>query len=59
MANLRLLEQNYPGRPAFDTAVSRALLTRVGKGQDSESLRLYVPDDVVAFSVLDRVRPGV
>ncbi len=58
MGELRLLEQNFPGRPAYDTAVSRALLTRVSNGQDAESLRLYVPDDVVAFSVLDRVRPG-
>ncbi len=58
MPPVRLLERRFAGRPAYDTAVSRALLTRVGSGACGESLRLYVPDDVVAFSVLDRVRPG-
>ncbi|MCP3983035.1 MAG: lipoate--protein ligase family protein [bacterium] len=55
---LDLLDARFPGRPAFDTAVSRALLTRVAAGERRESLRLYVPDDVVAFSILDRTRPG-
>ncbi|MBW2243131.1 MAG: lipoate--protein ligase family protein [Deltaproteobacteria bacterium] len=55
---LDLLQARFPGRPAFDTAISRALLTRVASGERRESLRLYVPDDVVAFSVLDRTRPG-
>ena len=55
---LRVLEAAYPGRPAFDTAVSRALLAAVSRGEIGESLRLYEPDDVLAFSVLDRVRPG-
>jgi lipoate-protein ligase A len=53
-----LLDVRFPGRPAYDTAVSRALLTRVAAGAAPETLRLYVPEDVVAFSVLDRVRPG-
>lgn len=57
-APLELLTARFPGRAAFDTAVSRALLTRVAAGGAGESLRLYVPDDVVAFSVLDRTRPG-
>ncbi len=55
---LQVLDARFPGRAAFDTAVSRALLTRVAAGLEGESLRLYVPDDVVAFSVLDRTRPG-
>lgn len=55
---LQLLGARFPGRAAFDTAVSRALLTQVASGARAESLRLYVPDDVVAFSVLDRTRPG-
>lgn len=54
---LDLLEARFPGRPAFDTAISRALLTQVANGERRESVRLYVPDDVVAFSVLDRTRP--
>ncbi|MCP5056098.1 MAG: lipoate--protein ligase family protein [bacterium] len=55
--SLDLLQARFPGRPAFDTAISRALLTRVATGERRESVRLYVPDDVVAFSVLDRTRP--
>jgi len=55
---VQLQQGSYPGRPAFDTALSRALLHRVGEGVGAETLRLYQPDDVVAFSVLDRTRPG-
>ena len=55
---VQLQQGSYPGRPAFDTAFSRALLHRVGEGVGAETLRLYQPDDVVAFSVLDRTRPG-
>ncbi len=53
-----LLDQACPGRPAFDTALSRALLQRVAEGHARETLRLYRPDDVLAFSVFDRTRPG-
>jgi lipoate-protein ligase A len=55
---LQLVEQSYPGRAAFDTAVSRALMLRVAEGRAPETFRLYRPDDVLAFSVLDRTRPG-
>ena len=55
---LRVHEASFPGEPAFDTAVSRALLERVAAGAAPESLRLYRPDDVVAFSPLDATRPG-
>ena len=51
-------EESFPGRPAFDTAVSRALLLAVGEGRSPGALRLYVPGEVVAFSLLDRVQPG-
>ena len=30
---LQLLDARFPGRPAFDTAVSRALLTQVAAGE--------------------------
>ncbi len=55
---LRFYTVSFPGRPEFDTAVSRALLARVGEGTEPESLRVHRPDDVVAFSPLDATRPG-
>lgn len=58
MRRLRVLTDRFPGRPAYDTAVSRALLEAVAAGREPESLRLYRPDDALAFSVLDRTRPG-
>jgi lipoate-protein ligase A len=51
-------EESFPERPAFDTAVSRALLLAVAAGRAPAALRLYDPGDVVAFSLLDRVQPG-
>jgi octanoyl-[GcvH]:protein N-octanoyltransferase len=51
-------EESFPERPAFDTALSRALLLAVGAGRSPAALRLYDPGDVVAFSLLDRVQPG-
>jgi len=55
---IQLLERSFSERPAFDTAVSRALLHAVGEGRAPESLRLHTPGEVVAFSILDRARPG-
>jgi lipoate-protein ligase A len=46
------------GRPALDTALSRALLELVAEGAAPETLRLYQPDDVLAFSSLDAASPG-
>jgi lipoate-protein ligase A len=54
---IQLYRRSFPGRSAFDTAVSRALLQGVAQGAP-ESLRLYAADDALAFSVLDRTRPG-
>ena len=51
-------EQSFPERPAFDTALSRALLLAVGEGRSPAALRLYEPGDAVAFSLLDRAQPG-
>jgi lipoate-protein ligase A len=42
----------------FDAAVSRALLARAASGPGAGCLRLYRPDDVLAFSPLDATRPG-
>jgi octanoyl-[GcvH]:protein N-octanoyltransferase len=55
---LELIDTAFPGRAAFDVAVSRALLREVSLGKRPETLRLYQPDDVVAFSTTDLRRPG-
>lgn len=47
-----------PRSAALDTALSRALLDLVARGESPETLRLYRPDDVLAFSGLDAARPG-
>jgi lipoate-protein ligase A len=58
VASLELIDTAFPGRAAFDVAVSRALLREVALGRRPETLRLYRPDDVVAFSTTDLRRPG-
>ena len=55
---VQLQRSSFPGRPAFDAALSRALLQGVAEGRTPQTLRLYAPDDVLAFSVLDRTRSG-
>jgi octanoyl-[GcvH]:protein N-octanoyltransferase len=55
---LAILEERFPGRPVYDTAVTHAMLRHVAEGVLPESMRLYVPDDVVVFSLLDARRPG-
>lgn len=50
--------ESFAESPAYDTAVSRALLHAVGAGRHPEALRLHRPAPVVAFSALDRARPG-
>ncbi len=42
----------------LDTAISHALLRRVGNGRTGESLRLYRPDNALLFSSLDARREG-
>src|SRR4029453_15892487 len=42
----------------FDVAVSRAILREVATEKRGETLRLYRPDDVVAFSTTDLRLPG-
>ena len=48
----------FPDRPDYDTAVTRALLQAVGRGELGEALRIHQPGEVVAFSVLDRTQAG-
>ena len=58
MRRVALLELGFAGRPAFDTAFSRALLDEVARGDAPETFRLYRPDDVLAFSGVDAAGPG-
>jgi lipoate-protein ligase A len=55
---IRFHVERFPGRSAFDTAVSHAMLRRVAAGAAPESLRLYRPENVMLFSSLDARRPG-
>jgi len=55
---IELIEARFPGRAIRDTAVTHALLRQVAAGQRAATLRLYRPDDVVVFSLLDARRPG-
>lgn len=50
---IELFTDRFPGRPAYDTAVSHALLREVGERVRGETLRAHRADDWVAFSVLD------
>ena len=58
VAPLEILDTAFPGRAALDVAVSRAVLREVAIGKRPETLRLYRPDDVVAFSTTDLRRRG-
>lgn len=55
---IRVVTTCFPDRPAFDTAVSRALLQRVAAGLEPETLRLYRPAPIVAFGPQDTAAPG-
>jgi octanoyl-[GcvH]:protein N-octanoyltransferase len=53
-----LIRDSFPGDPALDTAVNRALMERVGAGELPETLRLARPGPIVAFAKQDAVAPG-
>ncbi len=55
---LRLILDSFPGDPALDTAVSRALLERVAAEELPETLRLARPGAIVAFGKRDVVDRG-
>jgi lipoate-protein ligase A len=55
---LRLLRDSFPDRPAFGTAVSEAILTRVAAGELPPTLRLHRPGPELALSKQDAVSPG-
>ena len=56
--NIRLLQDSFPGDPALDTAVSRALMLRVAAGELGETLRIARPGPMVAFGKRDVVTAG-
>src|SRR5881409_3618002 len=55
---LCVVRQAFPDRPAFWTAVSRAILNRVAAGELPPTLRLHRPGPILAFSRQDRASPG-
>jgi lipoate-protein ligase A len=55
---LTLLRDSFPERPAFDTALSRALLIRVAAGELRETLRVARPGAMVAFGRQDVTSSG-
>ena len=55
---LRLLRHSERGRPALDTALSRALLERTSAGDLAQTLRIWRPDAIVTFGRLDAVSDG-
>ncbi len=56
--SLALASDEFAENPRHDAAVSHAVLRRVASGELPETLRLYVPDEVVLFSLLDARNPG-
>jgi octanoyl-[GcvH]:protein N-octanoyltransferase len=55
---LTVLETSFSYDPAFDVAVSRAVMFRVAQGELPETLRIARPAAVVAFAKRDAVAPG-
>jgi lipoate-protein ligase A len=57
---IRVLRRGYASAetPAFDTALSRALLERTSAGTEPETLRLYRASPEVAFGPADTSAPG-
>ncbi len=55
---ITVIRDSYPDRPGLDTAVSGAILRRVGTGAMGETLRLHVPGRFVAFGRQDVGVPG-
>ncbi|HSD82196.1 MAG TPA: hypothetical protein VLB47_16125 [Solirubrobacteraceae bacterium] len=55
---MRLVRQAFPERPAFDMAVTHALLRRVAAGELPALVRVFRPGPTVAFGRLDALAPG-
>jgi octanoyl-[GcvH]:protein N-octanoyltransferase len=55
---LIVVRDSFPERPAFDTAVSRAILQRVAARELPDTFRLGRPGPMVAFGRRDVAAPG-
>ena len=55
---LRLIRDTFPADPALDTAVSRAILLRVARGELPQTMRLGRPGAMVAFGRRDVTSPN-
>ena len=55
---LNIVRRAFPDRPAFGTAVSRAILIRVAAGELPPTFRVHCPGRVLAFSRRDRASHG-
>jgi len=55
---MRLVTASAPGDPAFDIALSHALLAEVAAGRREDVVRLHRPGATAAFGRLDALRPG-
>jgi octanoyl-[GcvH]:protein N-octanoyltransferase len=55
---LLLVRETFPDDPVLDTAVSRAVLLRVSRGELPETMRLGRPGAMVAFGRRDVASPG-
>ncbi len=55
---LRLIRQGFPGRGAYGTGISEAILNRVATGELAPTFRLHRPARELAFSKQDRAAPG-
>ena len=55
---MALVREAFPDRPAFGTAVSRALLQRVAAGELAQTIRLHRTARIVAFGRHDAAGPG-
>lgn len=58
MTRLRLVREPTPGRPAFGTAVSHAILTRVAAGELPATFRIHRAQAVLSFGKQDALNPG-
>jgi lipoate-protein ligase A len=58
MAELRLIRRSFPDQPELSTAISRAILLRVARGELGPTVRIHTPGREVAFGRQDLAAPG-
>jgi lipoate-protein ligase A len=55
---IHVLRHSSADHPAYDTALSRAILLDVAAGRETETLRIFRPSRIVAFGRQDATAPG-